>query len=369
MQRRQFISGLGAGLATGTLAGCSQQDCSSADLATQTQETFEWKMVTTWPPNLPGLGVGANNLAQYIDEITGGRIQVKVYAANELVPALEVFDSVSRGTAEMGHGGAYYWKGKSEATQFFGAVPFGMNAQEMNGWLYYGGGLALWRELYAPFNLVPFSIGHTGTQMGGWFNKQINTLDDIQGLKMRIPGLGGEVFKRAGGTPVLLPGSEIFTSLQTGNIDATEWVGPYNDIAFAFQDVAKYYYYPGWHEPTACLEAIVNKEAFDALPGDLKAAVDIACKAATNDMLADFTAHNHTALQSLMDKGVEMRKFPDEILQRFQEITTELLQEKAANDEMFAKIYQSYSEYQASVMKYHAISEQAYYAARGDRSI
>ena len=186
----------------------------------------KWKMVTTWPKNFPGLGTGANKLAELIGEMSGGRITVKVYGAKELVPAFEVFDAVSRGTAEMGHGAAYYWKGKSEAAQFFSTVPFGMTAQEMNGWLYYGGGLELWTELYAGFDLVPAPAGNTGVQMGGWFNKEINSVDDLKGLKMRIPGLGGEVLKRAGGTPVNLPGGELFTSLQSGAIDATEWVGP-----------------------------------------------------------------------------------------------------------------------------------------------
>ena len=196
-----------------------------------------------------------------------------MYGAGELVPAFEVFDAVSRGTAEMGHGAAYYWKGKSEAAQFFAAVPFGMNAQEMNAWFYYGGGLELWREIYAPFGLMPAPAGNTGVQMGGWFNKEINRLDDLKGLKMRIPGLGGEVLRRAGGTPVNLPGGEIFTALQTGAIDATEWVGPYNDLAFGLHKAAKYYYYPGWHEPGTTLEAIVNKQAFDALPKDLQSIV------------------------------------------------------------------------------------------------
>lgn len=363
MKRRQFVSGLGAGVVAGSLSGCASQDCEEQTGVTS-QQQFNWKMVTTWPPNLPGLGAGAINLARYIREMSNGRIDIKVYAANELVPALEAFDTVSRGTAEVGHGGAYYWKGKSEATQFFGAVPFGMNAQEMNGWLYYGGGLQLWQELYEPFGLVPFAIGQSGTQMGGWFNKEINSLDDIQGLKMRIPGLGGEVFKRAGGTPVLLPGSEIFTSLQTGNIDATEWVGPYNDIAFAFQDVAKYYYYPGWHEPTACLEAIFNKEAFEQLPDDLKVIVQVACKAASADMLADYTANNNAQLANLIDQGVELRRFPDEILKRFEELTTEILEEKAAADPMFAKIYTSYKDFQKNVQNWHKISEQAYYGSR-----
>ena len=193
--------------------------------------------------------------------------------AGELVPAFEVFDAVSSGTAEMGHGAAYYWKGKSEAAQFFASVPFGMNAQELAAWFYYGDGLSLWREVYEPFGLIPAPAGNTGVQMGGWFNKEINGLADLEGLKMRIPGLGGEVLRRAGGTPVNLPGGEIFTALQTGSIDATEWVGPYNDLAFGLHQVARYYYYPGWHEPGTCLEAMFNAEAFAALPEDLRTAI------------------------------------------------------------------------------------------------
>ena len=202
MKRREFVKSLGAGsLALGAaVAGAP---------AVHAQEQIKWKMVTTWPKNFPGLGTGANNLARLVNEMSGGRIEVKVYGAKELVGALEIFDAVSRGTAEMGHGASYYWKGKSEAAQFFAAVPFGLNAQEMNGWLYHGGGMELWQEVYAPFGLVPTAAGNTGVQMGGWFNKEINSVDDLKGLKMRIPGLGGEVLKRAGGTPVLLPGGEI----------------------------------------------------------------------------------------------------------------------------------------------------------------
>ena len=247
--------------------------------------TYKWKMVTTWPKNFPGLGTGANKLAQLITEMSGGRIKVKVYGAKELVPAFEVFDAVSRGTAEMGHGASYYWKGKSEAAQFFSAVPFGLNAQEMNAWLYYGGGMELWQELYAPFNLIPAAAGNTGVQMGGWFNKEIKSVADLKGLKMRIPGLGGEVLKRAGGTPVSLPGGEIYTSLQSGAIDATEFVGPYNDLAFGLYKAAKHYYYPGWHEPGTTLEAMMNKKAFEALPKDLQSIVLNACKVVNQDML------------------------------------------------------------------------------------
>ena len=213
------------------------------------QKHFEWKLVTSWPKNLPGLGTAPENFAKVVNAMSDGRLTVKVYGGGELVPALEVFSAVSQGTAEMGHAAAYYWKGKIPSSPFFTAVPFGLTAQEMNGWLHYGGGLELWREVYAPFDLIPFAGGNTGVQMAGWFNREINDVSDLAGLKMRIPGVGGEVFSRAGGTSVTLPGSEIYTSLQTGVIDATEWVAPYNDMALGLHEVASYYYYPGSCQP------------------------------------------------------------------------------------------------------------------------
>ena len=254
-------------------------------------------MVTSWPKNFPGLGAGAETLARYIIKLSGGSLEVKVFGANELVPPLGVFDFVSSGGAEMGHSGAYYWKGKTEAAQFFSSVPFGMTAQEMNSWLYYGDGIKLWEEVYENFNLIPRPAGNTGVQMGGWFNKEINTTNDLKGLKMRIPGLGGEVLARAGGTPFTLAGAEIFTSLQTGVIDATEWVGPYNDRAFGLHKAAKYYYYPGWHEPGPSLECIINKDAYNSLSDQHKSIIDIACKAANVDMISDYMAKNYQALE------------------------------------------------------------------------
>ena len=232
------------------LMGCGVEPSGSAGAGEQAEtKVYRWKLITTWPKNLPGLGVAPERLAEHLRKMSNGRLDIKVYGAGELVGAFEIFDAVSQGTAEMGHGAAYYWRGKLPAAQMFATVPFGMNAQEMNGWLHHGGGLELWRELYAPFNLVPFAAGNSGVQMAGWFNKEINSLADLQGLKMRIPGLGGEVLARAGGVPVALPGSEVYTALQTGVIDATEWVGPYNDLALSLHTAAKYYYYPGWHEP------------------------------------------------------------------------------------------------------------------------
>ena len=220
-------------------------------------------------------------MAEAITKMSNGRINVKLYGAGELVPAFEVLDAVSRGTAEMGHSGAYYWKGKHEATQFFSSVPFGLNAMEMNSWLYYGGGLELWRELYAPFGVVPFPGGNSGVQMGGWFNKEINSVNDLNGLKMRIPGLGGEVLAKLGGVPVNIPGGEVFTSLQAGAIDAAEWVGPYNDLAFGLFKAAKYYYYPGWQEPGATLECVVNTASTPPSSACSSTAPAISARAAT----------------------------------------------------------------------------------------
>jgi TRAP-type mannitol/chloroaromatic compound transport system substrate-binding protein len=297
--------------------------------------------------------------------MSGGRIEVKVFGAGELVPAFEIFDAVSRGTAEMGHGSAYYWKGKSEAAQFFSTVPFGLTAQEMNGWIYYGGGMELWTELYAKFGLIPAPAGNTGVQMGGWFNKEINSVEDLKGLKMRIPGLGGEVLARAGGTPVNLPGGELFTALQNGTIDATEWVGPYNDLAFGLYKAAKYYYYPGWHEPGTILEAMVNKQAFDTLPADLQSIVRNACKVVNQDMLAEYTARNPVALQTLVTKhNVELRRFPDDVVLKLRALSDEVVADIAQKDEFSSKVYSSYKKFLSQSKEWSDLAELTYLQAR-----
>lgn len=333
--------------------------------AEQSVLEVQWKMVTTWPKNFPGLGSAAETFARLVAEMSNGRMKVHVYGAGELVPAFEVFDAVSQGVADAGHGAAYYWKGKIPASVFFTAVPFGMTAQEMNGWFHYGGGLELWRELYAPFNLVPFSGGSTGVQMAGWFNKEVNTADDLKGLKMRIPGLAGEVFTRAGGSSVRISGGELYTSLETGVIDAAEWVGPFNDLTLGLHQVAKYYYYPGWHEPGAMLELIVNANALAALPDDLQAIVSAAARAANQDMLDEFTARNNAALQELVEvHGVELRRLPDEVLSALAKASEEVLAELVAQDSMAAKINQSYTSFYKNVRAYHQISERAYINAR-----
>ena len=331
----------------------------------QTQQVYKWRMATTWPKNFPGLGMAAENFANWINTASNGRMQVTVYGANELVPPLGVFDAVSSGSVELGHGGAYYWKGKIPAAPFFTSVPFGMNAQEMNGWLHYGNGLTLWREAYAPFNIVPFAGGNTGVQMAGWFNKEINSMADIQGLKMRIPGLGGEVFARAGGVAVNIPGNELYTSLQTGVIDATEWVGPYNDLAFGFHQVAKYYYYPGWHEPGPTLELIVNKTALESLPADLQKLVEVTARAVNQDMLDEYTARNNRAMNELVNKhGVQIKRLPKDVLDNLKRISEQMYAEQSAKDPFFAKVYADYQAFRDQAKNYHAISEEAYYQSR-----
>ena len=348
------------------LVGCKQQNnATDSTAAAAPQQTFKWKMVTTWPKNYPGLGMAPENFAKAVNEMSGGRLQIKVHGAGELVPAMGVFDSVARGAVEMGHGAAYYWKGKTPAAQFFTAVPFGLNAQEMNGWLHYGGGMELWREAYEPFNLVPFAGGNTGVQMAGWFKKEITSVDDLKGLKMRIPGLAGEVFQRLGGVPVTLPGGELFTSLQTGAIDATEWVGPYNDLTFGLHKVAKYYYYPGWHEPGAALEFVVNKEAWQSLPADLQAIVTYATRAINQDMLDEYTARNNSALKELQTKhGVQLRKLPDDVLAALRTASDDVLAEIIAEDPMAKKVYESFKAYKENVVPYTEISEGAYLETR-----
>jgi TRAP-type mannitol/chloroaromatic compound transport system substrate-binding protein len=240
-----------------------------------------------------------------------------------------------------------------------------MTAQEMNGWLYHGGGMQLWREAYAPFNLVPLAGGNTGVQMAGWFNKEINSIEDVKGLKMRIPGSGGEVWDRLGGSAVTLPGGELYTSLQTGVIDATEWVAPYNDMAFGFHEVAKYYYYPGWHEPGSTLELIINKSAFEALPKDLQTIVEAAARYANADMLDEYTARNNTALKELVGKHkVQLRKLPDDVLRELHRVSDAYLLELSKTDELTGRVYQSWKQFMEDAKEYHHISEQAYINAR-----
>ena len=368
MKRRNLLASLGiASLAT-LLTGCSPSDDPPQNQSASShaeQSNIHWKLITSWPKNFPGLGTAPENFAKLVDEMSNGRLTVKVYGAGELVPALEVFDAVSNGTAQMGHSAAYYWKGKTPAAQFFTSVPFGLNAQEINSWIHYGGGQALWDEAYKPFNLKPLAGGNSGVQMAGWFNKKIESLEDLKGLKMRIPGMGGEVLKRLGGMPVTIPGGELFTALQTGAIDATEWVGPYNDLTFGFYKVASYYYYPGWHEPGSMIEFTINLDAWNALPPDLQAIVKTASRAINQDMLDEYTARNNAALDQLVNvHGVKLERLPDEVLSELHRVSEEVAKEVAEESDITQRIYESFNHFREQSQAYHDISEDAYYKAR-----
>lgn len=326
-------------------------------------------MVTSWPKGLPGLGTGAERLAANITAMTGGRITVKVYAAGELVPATECFSAVASGTAQLGHDGAYYHSGKSEGAAFFTAFPFGFTADEISAWVKYGNGQALWDELYAPFGIRGFLAGSTGTQMLGWFRREIRSVEDLKGLKFRAPGNQGRVLQKLGVTPVTLPGGEIFPALQSGAIDGAEWVGPYNDLALGFYQVCKYYYSHGYHEPGAALQLMINEQAWQSLEAELQAIVRAACDAAYVDMLAEFNARSGAALRTLVEKhGVIVKGLPEDVLLACGEKSNEVLNEIHAADRspnrIVQRVIEDFLAFRAEVMPWTRIGEQAFLNAR-----
>ncbi|MCX4188230.1 TRAP transporter substrate-binding protein [Methylophaga sp. OBS4] len=363
MLKSVFTRSLLVSLLAVFLTACGPEDNNEPGLMAGSGKTYRWKMVTTWPPGFPVLQEGAERFAANVKAMSNGRIDIKVYAGGELIPALQTFDAVSQGTVEMGHGSAYYWAGKVPEAQFFSTVPFGMTPRGMNAWLYHGGGLELWREVYEPFHVVPFPLGNTGVQMGGWFNKEINSVADLQGLKMRIPGLGGKVFAKAGGNPVLLAGGEVYTALERNTIDATEWIGPYHDQRLGLYRAAKHYYYPGWHEPGTVLELTVNKRAWDSLPADLQAIVTHAAESENLLMLSEMEQKNLAALKELKARpGIEIQRFPDDVLSKLKTLTHETLTEEAAANPKFKRVYEAYQDFRSQDDAWTAISEKAYLA-------
>ncbi len=347
--------------------------CSDNTEKNQTKTTdhsenfFKWKMVTTWPANFPIFQEGAERFANEVSKMSNGRLDIDVYAGGELVPALQVFDAVSQGTVEMGHGSPYYWAGTVPEAQFFSSVPFGMTSKGMNAWLYNGGGLLLWQEIYKPFNLMVFPMGNTGVQMGGWFRKKINSIEDIKGLRMRIPGLGGKVFKKAGGNPVLMAGSEIYTALERGAIDATEWVAPFHDMRLGLDRTARYYYYPGWHEPGTVFELMINDSKWSLLPEDLQKIVEVTAGAISEWIYAQMEFHNQQALVDLRKKkNVEILKFPNDVLTKLKHLTKKTLDEEATkllnekNNPRFKQVYDAYESFRANYKLWDELSDEAY---------
>ena len=358
--RRKFIKGLGAVAMTGaaaSLASCAKENTTSIETPNiNFNKTFKWKMVTTWPPNFPVLGEGCTLLAKWIKELSGGRMEIEVYGGGELIPSLEVFDAVSNGAVEMGSGSGYYWAGKVPAAQFFSSVPFGLSAQQINAWILHAGGLALWEELYEPFDLLPMPGGNTGQQAGGWYNKEINSLEDYQGLKIRMPGIGGKIINKVGGTSVLVAGGELFTNLERGVIDATEWIGPYHDYKMGFHRVAKHYYFPGWHELGTVLETTVNKRKFLGLPKDLQAIIKFANTQLNQWMLLEFEAQNAIYLQKMKNEGVDIRQFSPEILSQLRDVSEEVLSELGESSRSCSKVFQHYSDFEKKARVWKEVS-------------
>jgi TRAP-type mannitol/chloroaromatic compound transport system substrate-binding protein len=363
IKRRDFLKKASIVTFAGTssfLLACSDEEGKGGP-AIHSNKKYEWKMVTAWPPHFPILGEGADNLAKQIEEMSGGRLKIHVYGGGELVPPLESFDAVSQGVAEMSHAASYYWAGKSPAAQFFSTIPFGMNTLQANSWLYYGGGLDLWKEVYNDFNLIPFPSGNSGGQMGGWFNKEINSIADVKGLKMRLPGLGGKVITKAGGSAVLSAGGEIYTNLERGVIDATDWIGPYHDYLLGLHQIAKYYYYPGWQEPTAVIELAVNKDAYNNLPKDLQLIIQTAAQAANVKMVSDFETKNVEYYKKLREEtDVQFRKFPESVLKTFKKNALEVINEVTSSDPMSKKVYESYKKFQIGISEWTGLAEKNY---------
>ena len=366
--RLRFLQGLGLGLiglpaSLKLLLDNPAKTSSSANRNISSGKTYNWKLVTTWPPNFPILGEACTLFSKWVDTMSAGRLKIQVFGGGELVPALECFDAVRRGAAEMSHGAAYYWAGKTSAAQFFASVPFGMNAQQFNSWLIGGEGLQLWQELYEPFNLIPFPGGNSGVQMGGWFNKEINTIEDFKGLKMRMPGLGGKVLSKIGASPVLISGGELYTSLERGVIDATEWMGPFHDYKMGFHEIAKYYYFPGWHETGTQLEFTVNKEKYQSLPADLQEIVRSACLRVNDWLLYTLEYQNALFLEKIKNETeVEIRNFPEEVLQSLRVAASKEIELIANKDAISKKIYGSYKAFRARIDPWSAVSERMYYS-------
>lgn len=365
MKRRRFLTG-GALGAAALASGC---DCGApapgAFAAGADLRRREFKMVTTWPKDFPGLGGAADRVARFIAEMSGGAMTVKVYAAGELVGAFEAFDAVASGAADFYHGAEYYWVGKSKAYSFFTAVPFGMTTAEILAWTEFGGGQQLWDELSAAFNVKPFAAGNSGHQLAGWFKRPVNSLQDMKGLKFRMPGAGGEALRRIGASAVAIPGGEIYSALQSGAIDGTEWVGPWNDLAFGFYREAKYYYWPGFHEPGSQLALGVNLGVWKTLGPQERSIIEGACQRATLISIAEFAHFNGVALaQLLKDHGVELREMPADVMAALGRASKDVLEEIAGADDISRRIFESYKASLAASQDWGRISDEAYMAAR-----
>jgi TRAP-type mannitol/chloroaromatic compound transport system substrate-binding protein len=356
--RRRFLV-----TASGTLAAAAAAAIVEAP-SVIAQPKVQWRLSTAWPPQLDSLQGSAEQLGRLVNEMSGGRFQIQVYPGGQIMPPFACFDATSKGEIEAFMAAASYWVDKEPAAAWFLSVPFGMDPQGMGAWYYHGDGLKLWEETYAPFNVLPRLGPGFAPQMGGWFRKKINTLADYKGLKMRIAGLGGQVIAKAGATAVLTPAAEIYATLERGVIDACEWVGPYDDMKLGFHKAARYYYYPGWHEPGTVSEFGFNKKAYEGLPADLRRILDLAATAIQIQGLLDFHAKNAVALERIKTEfkdSVELVQFPVPVLRELRKIATPVIKEYSEKSPMARKVHASFTKFQALVGPWDRVAEGAYH--------
>jgi TRAP-type mannitol/chloroaromatic compound transport system substrate-binding protein len=357
-ERRRFI--VKAGGAVAAVAASAIVDVPNVIA----QPKVQWRMSTAWTSSLDMLQGAAQQLAKVVEEMSGGRFRIEVFPGGQIMPPLGCFDAASQGTVEAFMAASHYWAAKEPAVQWFSAVPFGMNSEGMVAWYYQSDGLKLWEETYAPFSLVPRPGPSVSPQMAGWFRKKMNTIGDYKGLKMRIPGLGGKVVVRAGGAAVLTPAAEIYGALERGTIDAGEWIGPYDDMKLGLHKTARYYYYPGWHEPGSMPEFGFNKKAYEALPGDLRSTLDHAVAAVQVYGLTDYHTKNAIALERLKAefKGkVEVLALPAPVLRDLKKLSTEVVREESEKTPMARKVHASFTKFQALVGPWDHVAEGAYH--------
>lgn len=358
MKRREIITtGAIATATTATLVSCTRTG--TAPGVKTGQPNIRWRMATSWPKSL-GIFAGAETVAKRVKEMTSGRFNITAFAAGELVPGLQVLDAVQAGTVECGHTAGYYYIGKSPALAFATSVPFGLNAQQQNAWYYHGGGLEATQKIYANFNVINFPGGNTGAQMGGWFKREIKSISDLNGLKMRIPGLGGQVMSRLGVNVQVLPGGEIYLALDRGAIDAAEWVGPYDDEKLGLNKAAKFYYYPGWWEPGPTLDILVNRNAWNRLPKEYQEIFKVATFEANLNMLAQYDALNGAALSRLVAGGTKLTPYSQDILQAAQKASFALYDENASKDATFKQVYEQWKDFRQKIYNWNRVNELSY---------
>ncbi|MBK1837974.1 TRAP transporter substrate-binding protein DctP [Azospirillum sp. YIM B02556] len=351
MKRRSFLTSAGVGVAASTLA---------APAIAQSQPEIHWRLASSFPKSLDTIYGAADTIAARVAAATDGKFTIRAFAAGEIVPGLQVLDAVQNGTVECGHTASYYYVGKDPTFTFDATVPFGLNARQQNAWIYNGGGMPLLREFFDGYGVVNFPAGNTGVQMGGWFRKEIKTVEDLKGLKFRIGGFAGQVLAKLGTVPQQIAGGDIYPSLEKGTIDAAEWIGPYDDEKLGFNKVAKYYYYPGWWEGGLNVSLLVNKQQWEQLPKQYKAVLEAACFEANLTMNAKYDAENPAALRRLVAGGALLRPFPREVMEACYKAATELYDETAKTNPKFAKIYEPWKKFRDDEYLWFRVAENSF---------